>query len=92
MLADSDPTLTPMTDASFDDLVAQADAALAAAPKRWSPPSVDDPVTWGKHKGITYRELAARDAGYARWAASTIPGVKGQLCAEALALHLGVNE
>lgn len=89
---DRDPSLVPLAEASFDDLVAQADAALAAAPRQWHPPSVDDLITWGKHKGITYRELAVRDPGYARWAATTIPGLKGQLCAEALALHLGVNE
>ena len=63
-----------------------------AADAPWSPPSVDDIVTWGKHKGITYRELAQRDRGYTRWAATTIGGVKGQLCAEALALLLGVEE
>lgn len=89
MLADKD---SPMTEATFDDLVAQADAALATVPKRWTPPSIDDQVTWGKYKNMTYRELANRDAGYARWAASTIPGLKGQLCAEALAEKLGVNE
>ena len=58
----------------------------------WREASIDDPVGWGKHKGITYRELAARDAGYARWAAMTIGGLKGQLCAEALALARGVTE
>lgn len=63
----------------------------ATAEPRRGPPSVDDIVTWGKHKGITYRELAARDRGYARWAATTIGGLKGQLCAEALALVLGVG-
>lgn len=65
--------------------------ALTALPRR-GPPSIDDTVAWGKHKGITYRELAARDRGYARWAAMTIGGLKGQLCAEALALILGVPE
>lgn len=64
---------------------------LLAEPRR-GPPSVDDAVTWGKYKGHTYRELAQRDPGYARWAAMTIGGLKGQLCAEALALHLGVAE
>lgn len=58
----------------------------------WRDRSVDDVVDWGKYKGITYRELAERDRGYARWAATTIGGTKGQLCAEALALALGVGE
>lgn len=58
----------------------------------WIDRSVNDPVDWGKHRGISYRELAARDPGYARWAATTIGGVKGQLCAEALAIHLGVTD
>lgn len=76
-----------------DELMAAADLALAsAATKTWSPPSIDDVVTWGKHKGRTYRQIAARDPGWALWAARTIAGVKGQLCAEALALHLGVTE
>ena len=75
-----------------DDLLAEADALLTAAPKTWSPPSIDDTCAWGKHKGLTYRAMAARDPSYARWAASTIPGLKGQLCAEALAVHLGVGE
>lgn len=65
--------------------------ALTAEPRR-GPPSVDEPVSWGKHKGLTYRELAAKDPGYVRWAAMTIGGLKGQLCAEALALAYGVNE
>ena len=64
---------------------------LIAEPRRGAP-SIDDPVGWGKYKGITYRELAARDRGYARWAAMTIGGLKGQLCAEALAAVLGVTE
>ena len=58
----------------------------------WSERSVDDLVDWGKYRGITYRELVARDPGYARWAATAIGGHKGQLCAEALALALGVTE
>lgn len=86
-----DPLLTPLTDASFDELAVQANAALAAEAKRWVPPSIDDKVNWGKHKGMTYRQLAASHPGYARWAASTIPGLRGQLCAEALAAHLGVS-
>ena len=57
----------------------------------WRDRSVDDEVDWGKYKGLTYRALAARDPGYARWAATSIGGTKGQLCAEALALHLGVE-
>lgn len=58
---------------------------------KWSPPSIDDLVQWGKYKGISYRELAQRDRGYTRWAAMTIGGLKGQLCAEALAEALGVS-
>lgn len=58
----------------------------------WHERTVDDPVDWGKYRGISYRELAERDRGYARWAAMTIGGLKGQLCAEALALALGVAE
>ncbi len=65
--------------------------ALTAEPRR-GPPSIDDPVSWGKHRGLTYRELAARDRGYARWAAMTIGGLKGQLCAEALAVLMEVQE
>lgn len=57
----------------------------------WRDASIDDEVTWGKYKGLTYRTMAARDPGYARWAATTIGGLKGQLSAEALALHLGVD-
>lgn len=64
---------------------------LTAEPRRGAP-SIDDTVMWGKHKGITYRELIQRDRGYARWAAMTIGGLKGQLCAEALAASLGVSE
>jgi hypothetical protein len=65
--------------------------ALLAEPRR-GPPSVDDLVSWGKYRGVTYRELAIKDRGYARWAAMTIGGLKGQLCAEALALTMGVAE
>jgi hypothetical protein len=64
---------------------------LLAEPRRGAP-SVDDVVNWGKHRGITYRELAVRDRAYARWAATTIGGLKGQLCAEALAILMGVEE
>lgn len=78
--------------ADDDEIFARIDDAFAAPPKQWAPPSIDDVANWGKHKGSTYRELARRDPGYARWAASTIPGLKGQLCAEALAAHLGVSE
>jgi hypothetical protein len=65
--------------------------SLLAEPRQGAP-SIDDTVTWGKYRGATYRELAQRDRGYARWAATTIGGLKGQLCAEALAVLLGVNE
>jgi len=58
----------------------------------YQPPSIDDEITFGKHRGVTYREAARRDPSYLAWAAKTIGGVRGQLCAEALALHLGVTE
>ena len=60
--------------------------------KPWTPPSIDERMGWGKHKDRTYRECAQIDPGFCQWAAKSIPGVKGQLCAEALALHLGVTE
>lgn len=75
----------------MSDDVADLDALFAAPPRQWSPPSIDDEVTWGKYKGLTYRELAARDPAYAAWAAKHIQAVRGQLCAEALADRLGVN-
>lgn len=58
----------------------------------WTNPTIDDPMGWGKHKDKTYREAAAVDPGFCQWAAKTIPGLKGQLCAEALAIALGVTE
>lgn len=58
----------------------------------WHDRSIDDEVDWGKYRGISYRALAAKDPGYARWAATTIGGTKGQLCAEALAVLLGVTD
>lgn len=64
----------------------------ALADRPWKERSIDDTVEWGKYRGITYRELATRDQGYARWAATTIGGHKGQLCAEALAIALGVTD
>lgn len=63
-----------------------------SAQPAWKERSIDDPVDWGKYRGITYRELATRDRGYTQWAATTIGGHKGQLCAEALAVALGVSE
>jgi hypothetical protein len=60
--------------------------------KDWRTHSIDDVMGWGKYKDITYRALVSRDRGYARWAATTIGGTKGQLCAEALAIHYGVTE
>ncbi len=70
---------------AFDD-----DTREEPPARKWRAPSVDDIVQWGKYKGLTYRELARKDSGYARWSAMTIGGLKGQLCAEALALVLGV--
>ena len=54
--------------------------------------NIDQPMGWGKHKDLTYRECAERDPGFLQWAARSIPGVKGRLAAEALALSLGVAE
>lgn len=54
--------------------------------------SIDQPMGWGRHKDRTYRDVAASDPGFLQWAARTIPGVKGRLAAEALALALGVTE
>ncbi len=74
----------------MDDL--DAINAFMADPPKWSPPSIDDAMPFGKHKGLTYRAAAVRDPSYMRWAASTIHALRGQLCAEALAIHLGVAE
>jgi len=60
------------------------------APPR-SERSVDDQIMWGKYKGITYRELARHHTGYCAWAARKIGGLNGQLCAEALADHMGIR-
>jgi hypothetical protein len=69
----------------------EANELLASAADRpWRDASIDDVMGWGKYKSLTYRAMARRDAGYARWAATTIGGLKGQLCAEALAVFLGV--
>lgn len=54
--------------------------------------SIDQPMGWGRHKDLTYRQVASTDPGFLQWAARTIPGVKGRLAAEALALALGVVE
>jgi len=54
--------------------------------------NIDQPMGWGKHKDLTYREAASKDPGFLQWAARSIPGVKGRLAAEALALLLGVDE
>jgi hypothetical protein len=68
------------------------DEADAVLDRPWTPPSIDERMGWGKHKDISYREAAAKDPGYLQWAAKKIEGVKGQLCAEALAVMLGVTE
>lgn len=54
---------------------------------------IDDPVDWGKYKasGVTYRQLAQSHTRYCAWAARNIGGLKGQLCAEALASYLGIE-
>jgi hypothetical protein len=54
--------------------------------------SIDQPMGWGRHKDLTYRQCAGSDPGFLQWAARTIPGVKGRLAAEALAIALGVIE
>jgi hypothetical protein len=63
---------------------------------RIAPATVDDVMSWGKYgrsaDRLTYREAAQRDPGYMQWAAKTLGGERGRLCAEALALHLGVTE
>lgn len=60
------------------------------------PPTVHSAMAWGKYgRGtarVTYLEAARRDPGYLQWAAKTLGGERGRLCAEALALHLGVTE
>lgn len=54
--------------------------------------NIDQPMGWGRHKDKTYRECAHSDPGFLQWAARTIPGLKGRLAAEALAIALGVEE
>jgi hypothetical protein len=54
--------------------------------------NIDQPMGWGKHKDRTYRDVAQTDPGFLQWAARSIPGVKGRLAAEALAIALGVDE
>jgi hypothetical protein len=54
--------------------------------------NIDQPMGWGKHKDRSYRQVAESDPGFLQWAARSIPGVKGRLAAEALALSLGVEE
>lgn len=56
------------------------------------PISIDSPMQWGKHKDLSYRKAAELHPGYVKWAATKIGGTRGQLCAEALALYLGVTE
>lgn len=53
--------------------------------------TIDDQLSFGKHRGVTYRELAQRYPSYCAWAARKIGGLNGQLCAEALAEYLGVK-
>jgi hypothetical protein len=56
------------------------------------PLSIDEPSGWGKYRTLTWRQIAARDPFYCRGVACNVPGLKGRLAAEALALQLGVNE
>lgn len=58
----------------------------------WIEPTINDVMTWGKCKGMSYRDAARTAPGFLRWVAQTIPGIKGRLAAEALALALGVAE
>jgi hypothetical protein len=77
-----------MLDEAEQTLLAEA----AQAAKEWKPPSIDERMGWGKHRERTYRDAAISDPGFCQWAAKSIPGIKGQLCAEALAIALGVTE
>lgn len=54
--------------------------------------SIDSPMEWGKHKQLSYRQAAQQHPGYMKWAATKVGGTRGQLCAEALAIYLGVTE
>ncbi len=54
--------------------------------------TIDDLMGFGKHRSVTYREVASRDPSYLQWAAKTLGGERGRLSAEALAIHLGVVE
>lgn len=56
------------------------------------PATVDDVMGWGKHRTLTYAEAARQDPGFVKWAAQKIGGARGRLCAEALALQMGVTE
>jgi hypothetical protein len=93
-LADNERSLEAMLEVINDPTIADVDARLSAPDRPWRPPSLDDLVTFGKYKDRvwTFRDLARRDASYTKWAAINIGGVKGQLCAEALAELLGVTE
>lgn len=92
-LGDDEHSLEAMLEVINDESIGDIDARLSAPPRLWRPPSIDDLVTFGKYKdkAWSYRELAANAPGYAKWAAANINGLRGQLCAEALAEHLGVN-
>lgn len=54
-------------------------------------PSVSDAVTWGRYKGQTYAALAKARPSWCKWAATNIHPPRGALCAEALALALGIR-
>ncbi len=93
MLAD-ERSLEAMLEVINDPTIEDIDARFSASTeRRWRPPSTDDLVHFGKYKdrGLSYRDLAAKDPSYCKWAASKIGGLKGQLCAEALAERLGVE-
>lgn len=90
MLTDDERSLARELEVINDPSIEEIDRRLSAAPRQWRPPSTDDLVTFGKYKDRvwTYVDLAERDPGYCKWAACNIGGVKGQLCAQALADRL----
>ncbi len=54
--------------------------------------NIDDVMGWGRYPTLSYRAAAARNPAFILWAAKTLDGNRGALCAEALAVHLGVVE
>lgn len=60
-----------------------------------APDSIDVPLTFGgklaRFDGMSARQLARRNPGGAQWCAESRPDHVGRLCAEALAVVLGVR-